>query len=135
MITHYYGLEDQEIISETDRDEAIYQTIEDMPWPLAESFNLIKYKPQELCETIINQASEIILGSILEYFDENYGCPDGDTIRTKAMKDLTEKYVEDIKKLYRVWQLERVSKEEINIKKWIIENEPQWLVTMEFEED
>lgn len=80
-------------------------------------------------------SGEGILEQVIEQVEEEYGDPDGSGVwvATVAVKEAAERLAEQIRHDYPVWPCESVLSVDVDVRKWIEENNPEWLEEEEAE--
>lgn len=116
----FYDVGDNEILYNSDRDEAIQEAIEQNPD--LETFELLTYGRVEVEINIENTADKLI-EILLESVEEQYGSEDvydGPIPKTReAAWNLVKTFLDE----YVPWACEVTGKEEINVKEWRQANE------------
>ena len=123
----FWGKEDDERLTYTEMDDAIESIIdgtddiEDLPETI-EVCGFARIEPS------MKNGAEVALERLLENLDEEYSDPDGSyTDPTDKMIEASKEFVATVLDEYKVWACELVSRETINVQKWIKENRPEWL--------
>lgn len=119
--------EEVEILTWTERDEAIEMHLDDRPrdeWPETLTvYGFARETPNW------QRHAKRVLENLIEDLDEPYGNPEEATAITPAMEQASTEFVNRIKAEYRVWSCKKVTSEEINVMEWVKENNPEWLAT------
>lgn len=71
--------------------------------------------------------SELFLENLLESMDETFGGPDRRTTPSEELKAAADAFYCVLVKEYQVWRCDEVVRKEINILRWIRENQPNWI--------
>ena len=125
----FWGGTCTEVLSHVDKDVAIEYILDGMDEEEGE-LGICGYVRKELPKRE-SKGFEYEVGNVienlLERLDEDYGGEDGTEI-TEEMREAGRIFISNMFKLYQPWQCEIVKKEVINIKEWITENRPDWLV-------
>lgn len=126
----FYGNSDEEVLTETTLDDAIEMIIDGMVGQIPQKIKVYKYKREKVKNFI---KVDDVLESIVERIDERYGDMDGEpTPVSPEMATLTSEYISKIEQMYVPWTCEIVEEMEVDTKKWITENAPHWLESIEF---
>jgi len=122
----YWGREEEEVLTNTDPDEAIEEILDAYgPGELEDhEVTVIEYRPRGC---VVD--AESILENALERLDEEYGNPDGDyTKPTPAMTAAAEAFAKVLAAEYSVWACEPTGeKVTVNALAWVKEHRPDWL--------
>ena len=124
-----------EILSYDSKDEAIEQLLSDHESPLPKDLEIAAYVRKKVTMDPELQAQNI-LERLFEDMDEEYAGDDSTEAKPEDIAD-AEEFVKKVFKRYVPWQCDRVKTETINVKKWVLENCPEWVTrdNVKFEED
>ena len=119
----FWDIEDEETLLYGDKNEAIEMII-DSYTEVPETFELCGFARKKIENS--PRRAEDLLEDLLECFDENHGGEEPSDA-TKEMIEATEEYLKKMVSLYTPWQCDIVKRENIDVKKWVKENAPEWL--------
>lgn len=118
-----------------DKNKAI-ESILDFFDPFPETIEICGYARVE------KPAPEKLEGSVLENLIEHLDCdfelghPDGDSYEiTDGMKEAESVFIKAVLKEYNPWSCEIVTRETVDVQKWVRENRPDWLEELEKRND
>jgi len=123
----FYGNVNEEILTYTEKDEAIERLIDSMASPIPKTLELVKYRRVRIAEPKDSQVDDILV-TVLEIIDENYGDPEepysepNDEMRAAAVE-----FINKLQELYTPWACEIESSEVIDCEEWVKKNAPEWL--------
>ncbi len=138
--------DDAESLTDTEPEEAVRCHLDAMLEPrmtpeqvlaaLPKTITLYGYARTVLPPTVPDP--DDVLDNIMERIEEDeYGDPDGvswedrmDLPAVNGLKAKARELCEAIRLLYKPWSCEQVTKEEVDVEKWIRENEPEWLLPL-----
>lgn len=117
----YWTAKDDEKLSCTDIDEAIYEYLEDLEpeeWP--ETLEVCGFDP-------VDVSMPDVLGDLIKSLDDDYGDPyGGESKTTEAMREAARVFLDVIRREYAPWACEQVETRTIDVLEWVKANEPQW---------
>lgn len=121
----FWDMEDAEILVYNDKNEAIEMILDGESPSLPEKITICGYRREKVKNFL---DADQILEEALERLNERYGSPDGeDPETTEEMEKAAKEFIEKIESEYVPWTCEIFTKEEIDVKKWVQENAPNWL--------
>lgn len=116
--------ENDEILTETDLNEAIQKFIDNYEEEeIPSKIKVFGYNPMTINESYKYRLGLCALENFVESLDEKYGNPDEYTEITEEMKSIAKDFCDKIVKIYEVWSCEQVDVVEIDMIKWCAENE------------
>ena len=126
MQIDFWGLEGSETLHTSDKDEAIQEALEQdfefLPFTL-EICGFNRMKPY-----LSEATRENLLENIYEVLDETFGGPDGETTRApKEIEEAFKSFVDLLLSKYQSWACEVVTKEKVDVKKWVENHCPEWI--------
>lgn len=128
----FYGSEDDERLTHTDIDSAIEEILDQLN-PMPKTITVCKYKREVVKQNI---DANLILESTIENLDERYGDSDGEpTDMTDAMLQAAKLFTKIIKKEYVPWTCEKVGTEEVDTYRWVVNNAPDWLSDITWQDE
>ena len=122
---------------ENDDGELLHGSLEDAIEDFLDACSIDKIPDQA---TFVGYSRRVVgpcecdmsLNYLLEYLDEEYGCPDELTTPTPEMREAEREFVAKVLSRYAVWQCEpNGEKETIECLRWISDNRPDWLEVKE----
>ena len=127
----FWGPPEAERLIHDDIDEAIADILDDMHLTpiseLPETIEVVGYAPIQISVNKMRDPLE----DIIERLDEDYGDPDGvrETEITNKMRTAQRYFLKVVRDEYQLqcWACEEITRETINVRKWIEKNRREWL--------
>lgn len=125
--------EDADIcLSLTEIDEAVEAALDMMPLPLPSHLTVHGYARVTGC---LGPDGGDLIEYAWERIDEEWGDPDGRRDLQECfggwdeVRGMAERLSEAINRNYIPWACERVTSKSIDVRRWVRENRPDWIVT------
>ena len=130
----FWDCADGEELHHTDPDDAVECYLNNRFPQLPETVTLTGYAPDEVPPDAVDH----LLGeeggplrAVLDALPEPYGNPEEPIDATPAMLEAEKAFVSAVLKEFKPWACHEVCSEEINVKDWLRENDPERLADIE----